>query len=66
MSENINAVVRGTVNPALLAQTYGLIGRGVKNIILNDGNELVFVMSDGSEINIGVISGGDTAFKSEP
>ena len=58
MSENISGVVNAVVSPSLSTETYGLIGRGVKGIRLNDSNELIFVMTDGSEINIGVISGG--------
>lgn len=56
MSENISGAVNAVVSSSLLAEAYGLIGRGVKGVYINVDNELIFVMTDGSEINVGEIS----------
>lgn len=36
----------------------GMIGRGVKDVKVNEKGELIFLMTDGREINLGVMSGG--------
>ena len=56
VSENISGAVNAVVSSSLLAEAYGLIGRGVKGVYINVDNELIFVMTDGSEINVGEIS----------
>ena len=52
--------VKGTVTPEILADVKGWIGRGVKTAYVGDDGSLILVMTDGQEINIGVISGGGT------
>ena len=54
ISSKINSEVKSTTTEKL----FGLIGRGVKTVYINADNELMFVMTDGSEINVGTISGG--------
>lgn len=55
-----NDCVRGNVSPMIKAEVKGWIGRGVKTAYVDDDGSLIFVMTDGQEINIGVISGGGT------
>ena len=52
--------VKGTLTPEILADVKGWIGRGVKTAYVGDDGSLILVMTDGQEINIGVISGGGT------
>lgn len=52
--------VKGTVTPELSAYAKGWIGRGVKTAYVGDDGSLILVMTDGQEMNIGVISGGGT------
>lgn len=52
--------VKGTVTPELSAYVKGWIGRGVKTAYVGDDGSLILVMTDGQEMNIGVISGGGT------
>lgn len=53
MDKSISGTVNAVLNPSLTAKTYALIGRGVKEIKLNNKNELIFVMNDGYEYNLG-------------
>ena len=52
--------IKGIVTPVISAYISGYIGRGVKTAYIDDDGSLIFVMTDGQEINIGVISGGGT------
>lgn len=54
--------IEATVKPNLTANIYGLIGRGVKEVQLNEKGELLFIMTDGNIINLGVISGGGGSY----
>ena len=45
------------------AEIYGLIGRGVKEVQLNEKGELLFIMTDGRIINLGIIEGGGGTYK---
>lgn len=35
------------------AELYGMVGRGVSDVRMNEDGEIIFVMSDGREINLG-------------
>lgn len=50
--------VNSSVKPCIHAGVSGLIGRGVKEVKVNGKGELIFLMTDGREINLGVMSGG--------
>lgn len=50
--------LNSSVKPCIHAEVSGLIGRGVKEVKVNDSGELIFLMTDGREINLGVMSGG--------
>lgn len=45
--------LNGILNPQQKASLMGYIGRGVKSVSVNDDGELIFIMSDGAEINLG-------------
>lgn len=47
------AALNGILNPQQEALLKGYIGRGVKSVSVNDDGELIFIMSDGAEINLG-------------
>lgn len=47
------AALNGILNPQQEASLMGYIGRGVKSVSVNDDGELIFIMSDGAEINLG-------------
>lgn len=47
------AALNGILNPQQEASLMGYIGRGVKSVLVNDDGELIFIMSDGAEINLG-------------
>lgn len=51
--ENIKAQLKAQLSPQLNASIYGVIGRGVSSVRLNDNGELIFIMSDGAEVNLG-------------
>lgn len=54
MGEEKNSVMlKGILKPQYKAFLAGYIGRGVKDVYMNDGGELIFIMSDGAEINLG-------------
>lgn len=44
----------------LNARLYATVGRGVRDVSMNDSGELVFTMTDGKKINLGAITGRDT------
>lgn len=56
--EKINVTVNAVVCPNISASASGMIGRGVKEVKVNDKGELIFLMTDGREINLGIMSGG--------
>lgn len=47
------AALNGILNPQQEALLKGYIGRGVKSVSVNDDGELIFIMSDGAQINLG-------------
>ena len=47
------AALNGILNPQQEASLMGYIGRGVKSVSVNDDGELIFIMSDGAQINLG-------------
>lgn len=47
------AALKGILNPQQKASLMGYIGRGVKSVSVNDDGELIFIMSDGAELNLG-------------
>lgn len=50
--------ITAAVCPQISASANGMIGRGVKEVKVNDKGELIFLMTDGRELNLGVMSGG--------
>ena len=60
MDARFNVKIDGVISPALKADVNGWIGRGVKNAYVSEDGGLILVMTDGQEINVGVISGGGT------
>ncbi len=52
--------IKGTVTPGISANVTSWIGRGVKTAYVDENGSLKFVMTDGQEINVGIISGGGT------
>lgn len=54
----LDTVINSKIPSKEFAEIYGLIGRGVKTVTVNERNEIVFTMTDGREINIGSISSG--------
>ena len=53
-SRNKSAIVlNGILCPQQKASLMGYIGRGVKSVLVNDDGELIFIMSDSAEINLG-------------
>ena len=57
MNKKIDGVIEAVLKPSISASVYGLIGRGVSDIKSNDRGEIIFIMSDGTEINIGNLTG---------
>ena len=49
------AELSGILNPQQKAALMGYIGRGVRSVSVNDDGELVFIMSDGAQINLGAL-----------
>lgn len=49
------AELNGILNPQQKAALMGYIGRGVRSVSVNDDGELVFIMSDGAQINLGAL-----------
>lgn len=47
--------LNGILNPQQKASLMGYIGRGVKSVSVNEDGELIFIMSDGAEINLGAL-----------
>ena len=56
--EKLNISINASVCSQISASAVGMIGRGVKEVKENDKGELIFLMTDGREINLGVMSGG--------
>ena len=56
-NKKIDGVIEAVLKPSISASVYGLIGRGVSDIKSNDRGEIIFIMSDGTEINIGNLTG---------
>ncbi len=57
MNKKIDGVIEAVLKPSISASVDGLIGRGVSDIKSNDRGEIIFIMSDGTEINIGNLTG---------
>lgn len=57
MNKKIDGVIEAVLKPSISASVYGLIGRGVSDIKSNDRGEIIFIMSDRTEINIGNLTG---------
>ena len=49
------AELNGILNPQQKAALMGYIGRGVRSVSVNDDGELIFIMSDGAQINLGAL-----------
>lgn len=54
-----SAKIEAMLNPQQKALLSGYIGRGVKSVSVNDEDELIFIMSDGAEINLGPLPTAD-------
>lgn len=65
MDKTISGTVNAVLNPSLVAKTYALVGRGVSEVKLNNKDELIFVMNDGSEYNLGGIPASSIPIASE-
>lgn len=59
------AALNGILNPQQEASLMGYIGRGVKSVSVNDDGELIFIMSDGAEINLGPLPTADLPMASD-
>ena len=55
MDKTLSCRVKAVLEPSLSARACGLVGRGVAEVKLNDEGEMIFVMSDGTEYNLGGI-----------
>ncbi len=55
MEKSIKCRADAVLDPAVTALAYGCIGRGVREISMNENGELIFTMSDGNEITLGKI-----------
>lgn len=53
MSKRTDGIISAVLRPYVSASVYGVIGRGVSDVKLNENGELIFIMSDGQEINLG-------------
>lgn len=59
------AALNGILNPQQEALLKGYIGRGVKSVSVNDDGELIFIMSDGAQINLGPLPTADLPMASD-
>lgn len=62
-ADRLNVDIDASVqSDPIQAQAEGLISRGVKNIYVNTDGEIIFRMTDGTEINLGAVGGNDHAY----
>ena len=65
MDKSVSCRVKAVLEPSLSAKACGLVGRGVAEVKLNDDGEMIFVMSDGKEFNLGGIPAQSVGVASE-
>lgn len=52
-SKKISSGINAVLSPQIKARMSAYIGRGVKSVYVNDSDELIFLMTDGQEVNLG-------------